>query len=90
MHKLAALALTAAVGIAGMSFAKPADARVVVGVGIGLPGVAVAASPALGYAPGVGMYAPHYFGHAHYFRPGFVHYGYGFHGYGYAHGRRWR
>ena len=90
MHKLAALALTAALGVAGMGYAKPADARVIVGVGIGLPGVAVVAPPAFGYAPAVGVYGPYHYGRPYYYRPGFVHYGYGFHGYGYAHGRRWR
>jgi hypothetical protein len=79
MHKLAALALTAAVGVAGMAYTKAAEAGVYVSVGL----------------PGVGLYAPYYGrpyyyprGFAHY---GYGFHGYGFRGYGYAHGgRRWR
>ena len=76
MHKFAALALTAAVGIAGMGYTKPAEARVFVGVGIGLPGV---------YAyPPVGVYAPYY---PYYYGPGYARFGYGFRGgYGGFHG----
>jgi hypothetical protein len=97
MHKLAALALTAVLGVAGMGYAKPAEARVYIGVGIGLPGVAVVAPPAVAYPPVVGLYGPYYYGrpyypyyYPYYYRPGFVRYGYGFHGYGYVHGRYWR
>jgi hypothetical protein len=67
MHKFAALALTAALGIAGMGYTKPAEARVFVGVGIGLPGV---------YAyPPVGVYAPYY---PYYYGPGYTRFGYGY------------
>jgi hypothetical protein len=100
MHKLAVLALTAALGIAGMGYAKSADARVFVGVGIGLPGVAVAAPPVYPYAPAVGVYAPYYYGWPYYYGAGFARFGYGYHGYGYrgygyhgygyGRGRGWR
>ena len=90
MHKLAALALTAVLGIAGMAYTKPAEARVYVGVGIGLPGVALVAPPVYAYPPAVGVYAPYYY-RPYYYGPGFVRYGYGFHGgyYGHRYGRRW-
>src|SRR6266403_808347 len=93
MHKLAALALMAVVGAAGMGYAKPAEARVYIGVGIGLPGVAVVAPPAVAYPPPV-VYGPYYYGrpyyYPYYYRPGFVRYGYGFFGHGYIRGRYWR
>jgi len=96
MHKFAALALVAALGIAGMGYAKPAEARVYIGVGIGLPGVAVVAPPVVAYAPPV-AYRPYYYGRPYYYpyyypyyRPGFVRYGHGFYGHGYVHGRYWR
>ena len=96
MHKFAALALVAALGIAGMGYAKPAEARVYIGVGIGLPGVAVVAPPVVAYAPSV-AYGPYYYGRPYYYpyyypyyRPGFVRYGHGFYGHGYVHGRYWR
>ena len=95
MHKLAALALTAALGVAAMGYAKPAEARVYIGVGIGLPGVALAVPPLFPYTPAVGVYAPYYYGRPYYYgwpyyyRPGFARYGYGYR-YGYAPGRRWR
>jgi hypothetical protein len=85
MHKVAALALTAVLGIAAMGYTKPAEARVYVGVGIGLPGV-------YAYPPGVGVYAPYYnYGRPYYYGrpylgPGFGRYGYGFHGGYYGHG----
>ena len=96
MHKLAALAITAALGIAGMGYTKPAEARVYVGVGIGLPGVALVAPPVVAYPPAFGVYAPYYYGRPYYpyyygrFGYGFRGYGYGHvaHGYGYAHGFR--
>jgi hypothetical protein len=96
MHKLAALALAAVLGVAGMGYAKPAEARVYIGVGIGLPGVAVVAPPVVAYPP-AGVYGPYYYGrpyypypYPYYYRPGFVRYRYGFRGYGYVHGRYWR
>jgi len=57
MHKFATLALVAALGIAGIGYAKPAEARVYIGVGIGLPGVAVVAPPVVAYAPPRGVWA---------------------------------
>jgi hypothetical protein len=91
MHKLAAVVFVAILGTAGMGYSKPAEARVYVGVGIGLPGVAPA--PLYAYPPVVGVYAPYYYyGRPYYYGPGFAHgYGFrgGFHGY-YGHGRRWR
>jgi hypothetical protein len=77
MKKFAALALTAALGVAGMGYAKSADARVVIGVGVGLPGVALVAPP---------VYAPYYAAWPSYYGPGFARFGYGFRGYGFAHG----
>jgi hypothetical protein len=84
MQKLTAILLAAALGFAGMAFAKPAEARVYVGVGIGLPGVALVAPPVVGVYP-YGYARPYVYG------PGFR-YGYGWPGYGYHgyHGRRWR
>ena len=90
MHKLAAIALMAILGIAGMGYTKPAEARVYVGVGIGLPGVALA-PPVYAYPPTVGVYAPYYYYGHPYYGPGFVRYGHGFRGYyGHGYGRRWR
>lgn len=90
MNRFTALALTAAVGLAAVGYTKPAEARVYVGVGIGVPAVALTAPPYYAYPPAVGVYAPYYRGRPYFYRPGFVRYGYGhgFHGYGY--GRRWR
>lgn len=53
MYKLASVALTAALGVAGVTQSIPAEAHPYVGVGIGFPGVAVAAPFA---------YAPAYYG----------------------------
>ena len=64
MHKVAALVLATLVGISALGFAKPAEARVYVGVGIGLPIPAVVAYPGV-YAPYYGYYGPRYY------RPGF-------------------
>jgi hypothetical protein len=88
MNKFAALALTATVGAVAMGYTKPAEARVYVGVGIGVPGVPWVAPLGYVYPPAVGVYGPYYRGRPYFYRPGFVHYGYGFHGY--AYGRRWR
>jgi hypothetical protein len=78
MRTLTSLALVAAVGLGAAVFSKPADARVVVGVGVGLPGVAVALPTPVVY--------PYY----RYSRlyPG-RYYGYGWHR-GWYHGRYWR
>jgi hypothetical protein len=74
MIRFAALALAGALGIAAIGNPKPAEAGVVVGVGIGLPVVA--------YPPAVGVY-PYYYGRPYFYRPGFIRYGYGFRGYGF-------
>jgi hypothetical protein len=90
MHKVAALALAALVATTALGFAKPAEARVYVGVGIDLPFPGVALAPPLVAYPGV--YAPYYDGYRgprYYHRSGFARYGYGYRGYGYRHGR-WR
>ena len=52
MYKLASVALSAALGIAGVSHSVSAEAHPYVSVGIAVPGVAV-----VDYAPG---YAPYY------------------------------
>jgi len=90
MNKLALLALTAAVGVAAMGYTKQAEARVYVGVGIGVPAVALVAPPVYAYPPAAGFYGAYYRGRPYYYRPGFGHYGYGFHGHGHGRGRRWR
>jgi len=56
MYKLASVALSAALGIAGVSHSVSAEAHPYVRVGIALPGVAVVEPP---YAPG--YYAPYYY-----------------------------
>jgi hypothetical protein len=89
MNKFAALALTAAVAVTAMAYTKPAEARVYVGVGVGVPGVALVAPSVYAYPPALGVYGPYYRGRPYFYRPGFIRYGYGFHG-GYAYGRRWR
>jgi hypothetical protein len=95
MQNFAALALTAALGAAGMGYTQSADARVFVSVGVGLPGVALVAPPVYAYAPAVGVYAPYYRGWPYHYSPGvyapgFARFGYGLRGYGYGHARRWR
>jgi hypothetical protein len=50
MYKLASVALTAALGVAGVAQSVPAEAHPYVSVGVGLPGVAVVEPFA--YAPG--------------------------------------
>jgi hypothetical protein len=54
MFKLATVALTAVVGMAGIAASVPAEAHPYVSVGIGLPGVVV---EPFAYAPG--YYAPY-------------------------------
>jgi hypothetical protein len=87
MNKFAALALVGTLAIAAIGNPRPAEAGVVVGVGIGLP---VAA-----YPPVVPVY-PYYYGRGYFYRPGFIGYGYGFrggygfHGYGFRGGARGR
>jgi hypothetical protein len=76
MSRFAVLALVGALGIAGIGNPKPAEAGVLVGVGIGLPVVAY----------------PYFYGRPYFYRPGFIRYGYGFRGYGFHGGARghWR
>ena len=83
MHKFAALALTAAVGVAAIGYTKPAEAGVYVGVGLPVP--ALVAPPVVGYSSPVGVYAPYYYGRPYYYGPG-----YGFRGYGGGYGFRGR
>jgi hypothetical protein len=56
MYKLASVALSAALGVAGVAQTAPAKADPYISVGIGFPGVAVVASP---YAPA--YYGPYYY-----------------------------
>src|ERR1700722_11654510 len=99
MPKLASIALPATLGFAGLAHSSLAEARVYVGVGIGIPAVGVYAAPYYGRPYYYGN--PYYFGSPYYYPPGFVRYGYGFgygfgyghgyayrHGYGFGHGRR--
>ena len=94
-------ALLACLGVAATAFCLPANARVFVGVGIGLPAVLVA-PPVLAYEP---PYAGAYVVGPHVYHPGYFRYGYGYgygvgyrvpYGYrlgyrhGFAHGRPWR
>ena len=75
MYKLASVALSAALGVAGVSHSVSAEAHPYVSVGIALPGVAV-----VDYGPG--YYAPYY--HAPYYYPPYY-YRYG----RYEHHRHW-
>jgi hypothetical protein len=59
MYKIASVALTAALGIAGVAKSVPAEAHPYVSVAIGLPGVAVVAPVA--YAPDYYGYTPAYY-----------------------------
>jgi hypothetical protein len=94
MRNLASVTLVAVLGISAAALSTPADAPVFVGVGIGVPGVAVVAPPVIAYPPlAVGAYpAPFRYGYpGYYYHPGFARfgYGYGLHR-GYVHGRPWR
>jgi hypothetical protein len=68
MYKLASVALSAALGIAGVALSTTAEAHPTIAVGIGLPGVAVVEP--FGYAPA--YYAPYapgpYYWHGRYWR----------------------
>ena len=64
MYKFASVALTAAIGVAGVAQSVPAEAHPYVSVGIGLPGVAVVEPFA--YAPA--YYGPYYYEHGRYWR----------------------
>ena len=62
MYKLASVALSAALGVAGVAHSVTAEAHPYVTVGIGFPRVAVVEPFA--YAPG--YYAPYYYGYGRY------------------------
>jgi hypothetical protein len=62
MYKFASVALTAALGVAGVAQSAPAEAHPYVSVGIGLPGVAVV--DPFYYAPA--YYGPYYSAHGRY------------------------
>ena len=64
MYKLASIALTAALGVAGVAQSVPAEAHPLVSVGIGFPGVAVVEPFA--YAPT--YYGPYYYARGRYWR----------------------
>ena len=64
MYKIASVALTAALGVAGVAHSVPAEAHPYVSVGIGFPGVAVVEPFA--YAPA--FYGPYYYEHGRYGR----------------------
>jgi len=70
MFKIASVALSAALGVAGVMQSRPAAAHPDVNVGIGLPGRAVAEP--LPYASV--YYAPYYYTHARYWRHGYDRY----------------
>jgi len=72
MYKIASVALTAALGIAGVAQSQPAEAHPYVGVGIGYPG-AVVVEP-VGYAPG--FYRPYDYWHGRYWHHGYDRYRY--------------
>jgi hypothetical protein len=61
MYKLASVALSAALGIAGVSHSVSAEAHPYVRVGIALPGIALPSVAVVepSYAPG--YYAPYYY-----------------------------
>jgi len=67
MYKIASLALSAALGVAGVMHSLPADAHRYVGAGIEFPGGAVVEP--LTYTPA--YYAPYYYTHARYWRHGY-------------------
>jgi hypothetical protein len=95
VRKLASITLVVALGFCAAGFSSRAEAGVVVGVGIGLPGVAVVAPPVIAYPPLPALYAaPYYYRYPRYYYPALVPYGFGYrYGYGfrgYAYGRHWR
>jgi hypothetical protein len=65
MLKIASIALSAALGVAGIATTVPAEAHPYVSVGIGVPGFAPA------------YYAPYRYEHSPYWRPGFGRYEHG-------------
>ncbi len=89
MRKPASVALAVALGLCAAGFSARTEAGVVVGVGIGLPGMVVA-PPAIAFPPLPALYAaPYYYRYPRYYYPAFVpyrfgyRYGCGFRGYAY-------
>jgi hypothetical protein len=72
MYKIASIALTAALGVAGVAQSQPAEAHPYVAVGIGYPG-AVVVEP---YAFAPAYYGPYYYGHGRYWHHGYDRYRY--------------
>jgi len=70
MYKIASVALTAALGIAGVAQSQSAEAHPY--VAIGYPGPVVVAP--YGYAPA--FYGPYYYGHGRYWHHGYDRYRY--------------
>ena len=94
MRKLASFALVAAVGLSAAALAGPADAGVVVEVGV--PRVVVAPPSVAVYGPSavaVGAF-PGYYGryypHRYFYPAARFGYGGGFYHHGWYHGRYWR
>ncbi|HLZ98924.1 MAG TPA: hypothetical protein VKP66_13375 [Steroidobacteraceae bacterium] len=87
MYKLASVALSAALGVAGVSQSVPAEAHASVSIGVALPGVAVVAP----YTYPAGYYAPYYYPPRYYapryYAPYYAPYYYA--PYYYRHGRYW-
>ena len=84
MIKLASLALAGSLGLAGLMHSAPAAAGAYVSVGVGVPGIAIAAGPVRCYARP--YYAPCYYP-AYYTGYARVAYGYpGWYGRGYGYG----
>jgi hypothetical protein len=67
MYKFASVALTAALGLAGVAESVPAEAHPYVSVGIGLPGVAVVGP----FPYGPAYYGPYYHERGRYWRHDF-------------------
>lgn len=67
MYRFASVALTAALGLAGVAESVPAEAHPYVSVGFGLPGVAVVGP----FAYGPAYYGPYYYERGRYWRHDF-------------------
>jgi hypothetical protein len=94
MRQLASFALIGALGLGAAALSAPADAGVVVGVGVpgvvlGPPAVRVAAYPPVSVGVPVGVYPAFYGRHYRVFYPG-VRFGYGYYHHGWYRGRYWR
>lgn len=93
MRKLLSLTLAATLGLSAAGFSVPAQAGVVVGVGVGLPAPVVAAPAPVVVVPAPVVYPWAWypgvrFGWGYGWHGGYWHggYGYGWHGGAYAHG----